>query len=335
MIIRTFRKSYLMQYLYLLLLHLILWGGAFLSPSNYVYTENSFLSPVYAFLINLIGDHQYLSVALAFFLVLAGSLIFNYTLEKNELSGVNSLIPAMTFIVMLSLVPSLQTFHPALIPGILMIFVLNNLFDIYTQEEAYLKVFNSGLLIAISSFFYFPSIVFILFVWLTFIEYRLYNWREWVILLFGFITPYLLLWTYFFWMDELTQAFQAYGEYFTPKSIIKFRFTYTLLNYFSVALVVILFIRAFFVQTFRLNETIISIRKRFWAVILFLFVSLVSFMVSGNMAESHIVFIQISFALIIQGLLFKLNKYFWTELLLGILIAMLLINNYFMANQII
>jgi len=298
----------------------------------HAYTENPFLSPAYSLLINYIGTNQLLAVGLAFFLVLAASLIFNYTLEKNKLSEVNSLIPAMTFIIIFSLVPSLQTLHAALIPGILMIIVLDYVFDIYSQEEAYLKVFNSGFLIAISSFFYFPSIVFILFIWLTFILYRLYSWREWIIVLFGFITPYLLLWTYFFWTDELTQVFHAYGQYFTPKTMVNFRFDLTILNYFSLALVVVIFIRAFFLQTINLQENVISIRKRFWAVILFLLVSVTSFMVSGNLAEIHFVFIQISFALIIQGLLFKLKKYFWTDLLLGFLIVMILINNYYVAN---
>ena len=38
-------------------------------------------------------------------------------------------------------------------------------------------------------------------------------------------------------------------------------------------------------------------------------------------------------ALIIQGMMFKLKKFFVTELVLGILIVLLLINNYYVAIQ--
>lgn len=333
MIIRTFQKSYLTQYIFLALLHLLLWGGAFISPQLPANSTNAFLGPAYTLLVFLLGSNPYIYVGIGFVLVLFSSAIFNHSLEKNNLTGSNSLIAGMVFIVLMSLFPSLQTLHQALIPGLLMIIVLDYVFDIFSMEEAYTKVFNSGFFIAISSFFYFPSIAFLLFVWFSFILYRLYNWREWVILLFGFLTPYIILWTYFFWTDDLAMVFQAYGEYFTPKAIFTHPAGNTILNYVSFGLVVLMFIRSFFIQVYHLQENVISVRKRFWAVILFLIISLISFLFSGSNTQLHFVSIQVSMALVIQGMMFKLKKFFFTELVLGILIILLLINNYYVAIQ--
>lgn len=333
MIIRIFLKSYMMQYIFLVLLHLLLWGGAFISPQMPTAPENLFLGPAHSLLMHLLGNNPWVHVTIAFVLVLMASLVLNNTLDKNNLTGKNSLVAAMIFILLMSLFPSLQTLHQAMIPGLLMIIVLDFIFAVFTTEEAYTKVFNSGFLIAFSSFFYFPSIAFLLFVWFTFILYRLYNWREWVILLFGFLTPYLLLWSYFFWTDELGLAFQAYGEYFTPKAIITHPAGNTILNYASLGLATLFFFRAFFIQAIHLQENVISVRKRFWAVILFLVISVISFLFSGNLTQLHFIFIQVSMALILQGMMFKLNRYFISELALGIFIVLLLVNNYYVAFQ--
>lgn len=333
MIIRVFRKSYLLQYILLVLLHLLLWGGAFLSPSAPALPENKFISPGFYLLTSLTGNNPYAMVSLAFILVFAAALAFNYTLEKNGLSETNSLIPAFTLIVMMSLLPSLQTLHQALIPGIMMIIVLDNVFNIFTEEEAYLKTFNSGFYVAISSFFYFPSASFILFVWFTFIVYSLYNWREWVIVFFGFLTPYILLWTYYFWTDELLLAFQSYSRYLTPKAIFSFGSAINFINYFSLGLVIILFFRSFVLQAATMHENVISIRKHFWSLILFFAVSLLTLLFSGNLTEYHLVFLQISFAMVIQGLMFRIKRYLITELMFGILIILLVINSYYTAFQ--
>ena len=333
MIVRTFKKSYLPQYLFLLLLSAVLWAGAFISPPVPLATENVYLQPGYSALLNLLGDNPRILVGMALLIMLASALVFNFSLEKNGLSGANSLIPAMVFILVSGLFPSLQTLHQAAVPGFFIIIVLHHVFDILTEEEPYPIVFNAGFYIGISSLFYFPSIVFVLFVWLTFIVYRLYSWRDWVILVFGFLTPYVLLWTYFFWTDELAAAFSAYGQYFKPKAMYDFGSALTLLNYFSLGLVVLLFIRGFFLQVVTMQENVISIRKRFWAVILFFFVCLVSFVFSGNLAQFHVIFMQIAAALIIQGFIFNLHRYFLTELMLWLLVVLMAANNFYVAFQ--
>ena len=331
MILRIFRKSYLPQYLILAVLATLLWGGAFVSPPGLPDAGNPYLNPGYDLLIRMFGNNPLLYALTAFLLMLASALLFNLTVEKNGLSESNSLIPAFIFILVMSLFPSLQTLHPAMIPGFLAVVVLYHVFDIYTEAEAYPKVFNSGFYIALSSFFYFPSIVFLLFVWSTFVVYRLYSWREWVILLFGFLTPYVLLWTWFFWADELALVFDAYRAYFSPKWMPGIPQGLTILNYVSAGLLAFLFIRGLFTQALSMQEKVISVRKRFWAVILFFLVALASFLFSGNLAQYHMVFIQLSFALVIQGLMFHLRKVIITDILLWLILVLVLFNNYYVA----
>ncbi len=328
MIIRAFRKSYLIQYLFLLVLQLVLWLGAFFSPIAPEPVNYEYLAPGFTVVMNLIGQNALASTILAFVLVLLGALVFNYTLEIRELSAKNSLIPAMFFILVMSIHPSLLTVHPALIATLILIIVLYNTFAIYTEEEAYAKVFYSGLLIAISSLFYFPSIYFLVFLWLTFISFRLYKWREWILVLFGFFTPYILIWAYYFWFDMWYLQMDDYYLYFNRLTLIKSVKTFSILDYVLAGMISVLFLNAFSRISINLQENIISVRKRFWSASLFFLIALISILFSGRTAETHLTILYLSMSVVTIGLFFRLRRFFWTELYLGILILLIILNNY-------
>jgi hypothetical protein len=331
MIVRVFRQSYLSQYLLLLLLHGILWISAFIFPPSLHEVMHPFLNPAYSWLTDLLGNNPIVYVTVGFVVVLVSAVVFNHTLEKYDLTATNALIPALVLIFLSGMIPSLQTLHQAMIPGLIMIFVLHQVFEIFTQEEAYSQVFYSGFLIALGSMFYFPSIAFLLFVWFTFIVYSIYRWREWIIVLFGFLTPYLLLWTYFFWTDQLFGAFEAYGQYFTPKAIFQLDLSPTILNIIVLSIVVLLFLRAFLQLTLAVQENIISVRKRFWASVQFLIITIASFVFSGNLTTYHITFLLIAMAIFIQGFIVRINRYLLAEIVFGILLIATLFNHFYIA----
>lgn len=331
MIIRIFRQSYLTQYLLLLLLHGILWTAVFIFPPALHEVTYPFLNPAYALLTQWLGTHPIVYVIVGFVVVLASALALNHTLEKYDLSSKNALIPALVLIFLSGMIPALQTLHQAMIPGLIMIFVLNQVFEIYTREEAYTQVFYSGFLIALSSMFYFPSIAFLLFVWFTFIVFSIYRWREWLIVLFGFLTPYFLLWTYFYWTDQLYTVFESYAQYFTPKAIFQLDLSPTVLNIILLSIVILFFLRAFLQLTLSVQENIISVRKRFWASVQFLIITIAAFVFSGNLTTYHITFLLIAMAIFIQGFIVKLNRYLVLEIVFGILLIGTLINHFYIA----
>ncbi|MCD4729530.1 MAG: hypothetical protein K8R74_02940, partial [Bacteroidales bacterium] len=152
-----------------MLLTIILWIEAIIHPQVNPVDAESFLTPGYSLLFSLLNDNYVLNVIIALALVISGALVFNYSLSKFDLVPKNTLVPAMVYIVLMSHSPSLLNLHSAALPALFTVLILYYLFQVYTEEEAYSQTYNIGLLIGISSLFYFPSIFFILFVWLTFI----------------------------------------------------------------------------------------------------------------------------------------------------------------------
>jgi hypothetical protein len=327
MLIGFFRKSYLFQYIILIMLAGLLWFSAFLNPEPADVDVNTYLMPAYAFLISLIGDFVLIGVIIAFLLVIIGAFLLNYILIKNELVPKNTLIPAVIYIVLLSHSQSLLHLNPALISSLFVIIILNNLFQVYTEEEAYIKIFNSGFLAALASFFYFPVIYYILFIWFTFIVFRLYKWRDWLIPFTGLITPYIFLITYFYWCDELLFTLDAYSSYFLTISFYPLYNEFTLFEWMITGIILLFFLWSFLWLLGVIQEKTISIRKRYWIIFWLLVISLLTYLGSGILAKSHLTLIALPVSVYIAYGFSIIRRKFWFELLFGILLLLIIFNN--------
>jgi len=331
MLISFFRKSYLLQYLLLLLLTIILWIDAIIHPQVNPIDPESLLTPGYSLLLSLLNYNHVLHVIIALLLVISGALVFNYSLTKFDLAPKNTLVPAMIYILLMSYSPSLLSLHPAALPALLTVLILYYLFQVYTEEEAYAQTYNIGLLIGISSLFYFPSIFFILFIWLTFIVYRLYSWREWMIPLTGIITPYLFLFTYYFLMDSPEPAYLAYADYFLEIALLNFRFEFSVMNYIITTLIILLFFWSAFWLFSDIQEKIISLRKRYWAVFWLFAVALLTYIFSDIFFKWHQVFCLIPVSVFITYAFSQVRKLRWIEIIWGILFLLIVMNNLLLA----
>lgn len=320
-----------MQYILLLVLTLILWIGALIHPMTFDIDTESLLTPGYSLLISILNEKFLLQGIIAMIIVIAGSMIFNYSLTKFDLVPKNTLVPAMVYIILMSYTPSLLILHPGAIPALLTVLILFYLFQVYTEEEAYAQIYNIGLLIGISSFFYFPSIFLILFIWLTFIVYRLYSWREWTIPITGIITPYLFLFTYYFMVDSLEPAYLAYLTYFSKITILRFSFDFSLMNYIITSLLSLLFLWSGFLLLSDVQEKIISLRKRYWAVFWLLVVALLTYIFSDIFFKWHQVFILIPASVFIAYAFTQSKKLRWIEIFWGILFILIVVNNLILA----
>jgi len=327
MLIKIFRKSYMLQYFLLVLLGILLWIGAFIKPVSVEKNIIEFLNPGYSLIISLIGNSALVGSIIAFLMVFAGAFLFNFILTKYDLVQKNTLIPSLVYIVLMSHSTSLLYYHPACISGFLMVVVLYYTFQIYTEEEAFPQVFNSGLVIGVASLFYFPSVFFLLFIWITFILYSLYKWREWLIVLIGFIVPYIFLFTYYFWFDQLEAALLAYNNYFLNLTFFDFSFSYSYLSYIILGFIIVFTVWSLFTMSTEIGEKTINIRKHFWTVFWLFFIAILTYTISGFDFHSYQVFILIPVSVFISYTLTYSSREIWTEFIFGLMVLLIIVNN--------
>jgi len=327
MLISFFKSSYLVQYGFLWLLALVLWSGSFINPLEMAEPANGYLTPGYALLYKWFSGYKSISLIIALLLVISSAFIFNSALVRSDLVPKNSLIPAFVLIITFSADPTNMYLQPSLIVSVFIIFTLIYIFSIYTREEAYEEIFYAAMLISIASFFHFHAIFILLFIFLTFIVYRIYFWREWTIVVLGFITPYILIGTYFFWINELHLAFSAYEAFFSNFMILQSAPGFPILGTLIMGLIVILFLFSFLSLVSNLNEKVISVRKRYWSVIWLLVISVLILLFSFEKYSTHKFLLWIPVSVFIAYKLSEIKKLFWFELYIGIIILLTLVNN--------
>jgi hypothetical protein len=231
------------------------------------------------------------------------------------------------FIVLMSYYPGFQTIHPVNIVVFFLLLLLNQLLRSYNREEPLDLIYSAGFLITIGSFVYFPFIYFYGLILFAFIFFRSVKWREWVSSLFGLLTPFLFLATYYFWVDNLAPKIQEYLGMFTidvnlvtlkkPTYIILTSFI-TLLSLFSLL----------YSLTNRIEKTIERKRKSLLLNWVFFFV-LISFPFASDLSNYHIELAFITFSGSVAYYLMQIRKTFWQELLLILLILFIISNNLF------
>jgi hypothetical protein len=219
--------------------------------------------------------------------------------------------------------------NPVLFSTLMLIIAFHNLLGIYSEEDAFEKVFNSGFFIGLASSFYFPAIFFFLFIWVTFMVFRLMNWREWVIALLGLVTPYLFIFTWFFFNDELVALLLAYRDYFTSISFMNYQLDTRWGTYFVIAIMALMTLVAIFRVIAGINEKTILIRKKIWAIMWFTIIALLIFNISPVDEHYSLGLLTISISAFIAIAFSYLKRLFWFEVAFGIFILMIILNNVF------
>lgn len=143
----------------------------------------------------------YLSLGISFCLVQA--LILNKLANESKWLSQQGYLPAMTFILYVSLFPGFSAMSAVMIANLFHLLILRQLVMIYKKTLIYIDAFDIGLLIALASLFYLPSLAMVLFFFIGISLVRPFHLKEWIMGLMGLAVPYFLLSTYLFWNDTL------------------------------------------------------------------------------------------------------------------------------------
>ena len=322
MFIRYFRKSYLQQYLLLLIFAIALWMPSFLNPPFIAAKSQS--TPLYNLIIQLTNS-KLIWVISAFSLLFLQSIFFNLILTKNEFIRKTSVIGSFIYFTLMSHHIDYQYFNPALLSHFFILLCIHFLLNMYGKEVVLRDTFRLGFYIGLATLFYLPSIFYIALIYITLLVYRASYWREWVIPIFSFFTPYIFLFTYYFACDKL-YVFNSYFQYFFNDISISWPYNDTLSIVISIALGLIFLIS--FLHILRTNnEKGVQVRKKTTIFINLLLISIICLLVSTEPMTSFSTFI-IPIALIVAVYFNDLRKTLWIDIYFTAILILLFINNY-------
>ncbi|MCX6230050.1 MAG: hypothetical protein NTZ33_00775 [Bacteroidetes bacterium] len=310
MFTRIFKSDYLFQLIFFLIISVLIWIRAFNAVEVNYSPVNAPLFDIFQYMLK---GMPYVKILISFILLIFQALILKNLLSSHDLMPKNSLLPSLVYVLLMSSFSSYQNFHPLLIGNLFIIIVLHILLSLYNNVENYEKVFNATFLAAIASLFYFPFILFILFIWFSFLVLSLLKWREWLISMIGFMTPYILVFSYYFMTDVLKTKLLQYQLYFIH---LKIHFPHFALNTSIILGVLgILLLISIFKILSTISEKQIYYRKYIIVLLLFLLLTFISFFFVQDFFIFHICLFFIPFSFFFSNYVLQINRLIIAEII--------------------
>ena len=322
MIIRFFKSDQSISIILLPLFALLFWIFGFVHPQV---LDTAGSMPLYNLLIGGIINYKFFSIGIAVLLVIIESFTINHIINNHEILGKQSYMPALFYILLMSSSPFHLALHPGLFANLFLMLAMNQLFNIYRKEISFSQVFDAGLLIALASLFYLPSILLFPLVWIALIVFRPFIWREWIIALIGLIVPYLYLCVYYFWQGSLDHIKEHLGFMVKAEglNIVKM----SGYSYFFIAIIILLVILS--LGNLFAGLTVNNKLKAKNSLILWSWFLLFSLFMFPIYSIKYISFIAIPLSVFYANYFLQVKKEWWAEFLFLILIISIVLNQLF------
>ena len=191
MIVGTLKNNIQASIGLMLILSVSAWIGTFGFADTSSTTINHKEHILYSFIFendySIILKHVFTLITILF-----GAFMINYLTIEQEMSSKTNYLPAFLYILFSFSATTKYTVEPILSANLFVLTALHYLMNSYRKDQALNDFFKAGLFFGIASFFCIHYIIIFPISFIALIILRAFNWREWVVLLIGIITPLYL-----------------------------------------------------------------------------------------------------------------------------------------------
>ncbi len=205
--------------------------------------------------------------AIAFILLFHQAVYFNKLANDQRIMQRPHYLTGMSYLLITSLFVEWNVLSSPLIINSLLIWVWSKMSGLYNNQKPKTALFNIGIAIGVCTFFYFPSLAFAALIIFGLAITRPFKLAEWLIALFGIITPYYFLLAFVF----LTDKWQGYK--FPGFAVTSPIFDQSNWAYAAIVIVILgFFIGVFYIQKNFMRQ-LVQARKSWNLLFLYLLVA--------------------------------------------------------------
>ena len=311
--------------LYLLVFRLCFFFIPF--DTGFVFTHTEPLTHfVFGLLKNPLTNYAWLSPAMSGVLCFVQAMLINDMVNENKVLAKKNYLAGFFFIVVFSLFKESLVFSPASLALTFLILSTRKLFMLIKKEKAFGDVFDVGFLAAISGLFYFPAMLFILFAYIGLGIMRAFNYRDWIIMFLGIVSPFVLVFTWYFWFDNAPALASNLANRHGTAWLTGFSFRPV--DYMLFGSLFVLMAMALVLLPGALYSSLIQVRKFSTALITLVFIILVSFTMQQTIHLSHWVLLSLPLAIIFSMVTMQIKNKLVSEVMHLILILLVLAGQY-------
>ncbi|HZH71864.1 MAG TPA: hypothetical protein VFD91_05195 [Mariniphaga sp.] len=211
MLLNKFKSNHTFNFISFPLLGVLFWLKHFINPVSYSFSaeeKNTLLfRPVY----NLLEGSLFLQNLVTLMLILIMALLLLLINSKYSFHRKRTMITATLFVILAGGLTPIHALHPVYFGAVFFVLALNSLFSAYDQPKPFSAAFDSGFLLGIAVLFYYSLVVlfpaFFIGIGILSGDKR---WREYVVLLIGFILPILFGAGYSFYFDKFSMFIENF-----------------------------------------------------------------------------------------------------------------------------
>jgi hypothetical protein len=266
----TFRANNPFNTFMLLIYGLFLKLPWFISPQvPVIQKSDGFLfNHILAFLKTALDGYPITYSLITFVLLYTQAISFNRLLNNRRLIQKPNYLPAMSYLLITSFFVEWNVLSAPLVINTLLIWVWAKMSTLYNNPHAKSTLYNIGIVIGITTFFYFPSLTFSLLIIFALVITRPPRVAEWIIAILGIATPWYLLFAWLFLTNRL-YSFQLPG--------IKVDYHLMAQNnarYVGIIIILLTAIAGGFFAQLNLRRQLVQVRKSWGLMLLYLIVAL-------------------------------------------------------------
>lgn len=252
---------------------------------------------------------------LGFVLILVQCVLFNYLLLRNKAYNENTYVPALIYGLLMFSFFQFYTLSPALISLTFVLLAINNAFFDIEHKTAVNSLLSTGMLMAIASLFYLPSLILVVALLFSYLLFTGTTPKSYFLFLYGLALPWLLIIVYYYWNNAL---FEFYINYVYAVVFLEYSsyMDYSMLIY--IVIVPFIFLMLSFVKLFEAKR-FTNFQERFQQTMFFLFImALVAWWISNNrMPALLVLFIPVG-AFYISHFFLLIRRRFITEIVFSV-----------------
>lgn len=242
---------------------------------------------------------------IVFILLFTQAILFDRLINKQRLFPKPNYLTGMSYLLFTSLFPCFSVLSAPLIICTFLLFILSRLFTLYNSNTPKSTLFNLGLLVGLSTLFYFPSLAFLLLVLFGLTTTRTFKLPEWIVFHLGLLSVYYFLYSFYF-LTGTAHAAIRFDEHISNPFKLASKWEVVAMG-FILTLALVGFI---FVQNFK-RRLLVQSRKNWQMIMVFLFLSLLTPFLNGSPSLNDWIIVLLPFsALAAVAFIYPEKKWF-------------------------
>jgi len=312
-------KTYLI--LLIPLTGILLWLNGFINCDQQFINNIGFQMPLYKFISPYINYNCYVSKIIALVLAIMQSFYLSKLNKDFIFIKQRTFLHALIFLIILSSSLFTQYAIPALIANFFVLFSIDWLYSSYKKNKPNIELFNAGFMMSVAGLIYFNAFILITALFISYIILHSVKFKEFLVIITGFIAPIFILIGLLFLNDTL---FLFKDEIIKSITDAKYNFKMNLSSYiFYGYLLFILLISIFKIMSVYSTKKISS-RTFMSSFFIFFLVSLMSYIIFPFVDIDILVIAAVPISYIITDGYVNSKNSFISELNFALLILTLL-----------